>query len=743
MKRLTSFAIAHPRSVLALWLIVFIGAGALSIGLNGALKAGGFTNPRGDAAIAQETVERAFGEAPNTLLVVLTDSEGRVAERVDAAAAAARRDGVSGIADYRTHPEWISGDRRTTFLQVSFTTDFTAVQNEVTAIQRDVAAAVGSGVRVYTTGQPALDYQLNVHSKEDAARAEMIAFPVLFVVLLLVFRSVAAMVVPLVMAGSSLVISSGIGFLIAKSTDISILYTNIVSLIGLAVAVDYSLFIIRRFREELATGAAVEPALRRTMQTAGHSVLFSGFAVVVALSALFIPRIMAFTSIGIAGVVVTLVALLLSMTVLPAVLKLLGHRVNWGELRVGRRRKAEQPAATPARPAGVPRAYRRPGLLVTGLVLLFAALAAPMAQLTLQSPVASATILPSDDPARVGLERIKDDLGQRGLFPIQVVLTAPRADAVDSLLSATDEVVSVVRADSRVDQVQAVSTLGIPPAGLRAALAGGQTPDGAAGAALRSLWATDNGVPVTRVLVIAKDDPDTTSAHQLVKDLRDKLGSATSSGVTAKVTGATAIGIDFDNVVVTSIPIMIGAVAAVTFLILIVAFGSVLLPLLALLFNGMVVAASLGALALLFEDALGRQVNSVTPLLLFAVMFGLSMDYMVIIISRMREFYLSGYEHREAVLAGMRRTATMVNGGAAIMVAVFISFASAKISIVQEIGVGLSIAVLLDAVVVRLLLMPATLLLIGPAVWGRRTARAVAHATPDVDEATPVGAGTG
>ena len=722
MERLMNVVLSRPRAVLIAWVLILGAAVAFAMQLSGALKAGGFSDPRAEGAIAQQTLERAFDESPNTLLVVLTDETGHVSRQVDAAEAAIADFAPSQVTDYRAHPNWISSDGRTTFVQVGLTASNTDVQNMVPALEAKVGAGLGAAAQVHVTGQPALDYTLNVRSKADAERAEMIAFPILIIVLLLVFRSVTAMAVPLVLAGTSLAIGSGVGYFIAQVTDLSILYSNIVSMIGLAVGIDYSLFVIRRFREELQVGADVDSAVRRAMSTAGRSVLFSGLAVVVALSALFIPRVMAFTSIALGGVVVTLVALVLSLTALPAALKLLGHRINWGSLRP---RKPRDPAAGSSWAARQASLLRRPALLLGGSLFVFLLLALPIGQLVLQSPVASTTVLPANDSARIGMDRINEDIGQRGLYPVEVVVSGAPGTTPATMLSAVDRVADVAKQHSAVHDVLALSTIGVPTAALSAQLS---DPSAAVMSApekvvLGQLWSDRGGQLVSRVVITPAEGPDTTAAHQLVRDLRAELAGSAPAGVDIAVTGVTAQGVDFDNVVVRSIPIIVLFVALVTFLILMVAFRSLLLPLLALLFNAMVVCGSLGILTLVLQDALGRSINSVTPLLLFAVMFGLSMDYMVIMISRMREAYLAGRTHREAVFEGLRHTAAMVNGGAIIMVAVFASFGSAQISIVAEIGIGLAIAVILDAVVIRLIVMPATLLLIGPKVWGRRAMR--------------------
>jgi RND superfamily putative drug exporter len=227
---------------------------------------------------------------------------------------------------------------------------------------------------------------------------------------------------------------------------------------------------------------------------------------------------------------------------------------------------------------------------------------------------------------------------------------------------------------------------------------------------------------VSQIVVAPVQGPDSDATHALVRSLRAELPGVLAPGTTALVTGSTAGGVDFEDVLIDSLPAIWGAVA-LTLILLRRAFGSWLLPLLALVLNAMVVAASIGLTTLVSQDGLGRPVDSITPTLVFAIIFGLSMDYMVIMVSRMREWAIEYGDHREAVMHGVRRSAGMVNGAALIMLAVFVSFLSAKISVVQQLGIALSIAVILDAVVIRLVVMPSALLLMGPRVWGRLPAR--------------------
>lgn len=707
MHRVTAISIRHPRVVLAVWATLFIAGALLALRLDGALSGGGFTNPRAEALQAQAVLEQKFDEAPNQLVIVLSAADPVADAAIDEAADLAREAGAERVTLPSEQADLASDDGRTVAVIAGFTADSTTVQNLVPELQasldeQDIADDA------YVTGQPALDYQLNAHSKADAIRAELIVFPILIVVLLLVFGSVVATILPLLVAGSALMISMGIGTLATGVTEISNLYTNIVSMIGLAVAVDYSLFIIKRFREELAAGRSTPDAIHVTMATAGHSVLFSGFAVALALSALFVPQVMALTSIALGGIVVALVALAVTMLVLPAGLALLGPRIDAGRLPLSSRRKRPVSVAGSAR-------IRRPGLvgLAGAAVMIIAAV--PIAGLSLQSPVASATVLPAGDPARAGLELLETDIGQEGLFPVDVILTFPEGTAAETALAETGEARDWLTDHSGVDGVLDVTQFAPAGSPLAQALSDGTVPG-----EVERLWNSTDGAIAARLLVTTSDGPDTVTTHALVKDIRADLAGRVDGGVSVAVTGATAQGVDFDETIVGSIPAIAAIVLTLTFIMLALAWRSILLPLLALVFNLLVVGASVGLLTLVQRAISDVPLNSVTPILLFAVMFGLSMDYMVIIMSRMRELYRNGLDYEQAVLQGAARTRGMINSAAVIMIAVFLSFMTAQISIVREIGIGLAIAVALDAVVIRMLVMPSILRAIGSRAFGRR-----------------------
>lgn len=724
MRRALALSTRFPRAVITAWLIVFVIGGVLALRLDAALSGGGFTNPRAEALLTQQVVQDRFGESPNQLVVVLDDDAALSAGQISDAVQVLEAAGAASVLTPEANPDLVSTDGRTAALIAGFDGSNTAVQNLVPDLQ-DQLSDSGLTESAYVTGQPALDFQLNAHSKADALRAELLVAPLLIVVLLLVFRSAVAAFLPLLVAGSALVISMGIGYVVTQFTEVSNLYTNIVSMIGLAVAVDYSLFIIKRFREELNAGRPTADAVQIAMATAGHSVLFSGIAVILALAALLIPRVMALTSIALGGIVVSIVALLITMLVLPAALTLIGPGID--RLQVPFLKRDTDGAVRSTETTKI----RRPALVGAVGIVVLAVCAIPVSVLSFQSPVASATVLPASDPARQGFETLEERVGQEGLFPIDVVLTMSGGISTTEALAEVDRASAWLLERPGTESVTSVTSVGMPTVQLTAALEQQSLPDG-----LGQLWSNDGDTTTARLLTMASEGPDSVSAHDLVDDIRTDLSNDLGSTVQVAVTGATAQGLDFDSTLVQSIPLILVLVILLTFVMLAFAWRSVVLPALALLFNLLVVGASVGALALIQQSTSDDPLNSVTPVLLFAVMFGLSMDYMVIIMSRMRELHPGGMPYEQAVLAGAQRTRSMINSAAIIMIAVFLSFITAQISIVREIGIGLAIAVALDAVVIRRIVMPSVLRAIGPRAFGKKPPMLVGPTAPAPGERT-------
>lgn len=704
---------------MGLWILLFLICVPFALQLNSQLKAGGFNDPRGEAAAGQSVALGALSDADsqNRLIVTLQNTaRGSVDADVPALTEALDQfPEVSGTTDYREQPQLLAEDSSVAVFLVQFRTDNVAIQNAVPSLRDYLDAETrGRPLTTHVTGTPALDFDLNEQSQSDAQTAEFIAFPLLILVLLLVFRAVVPTVITLVTAGVALVLSEAFGLGLAQFTDVSVLYTNAVSLIGLAVATDYSLFIIRRYRTELDRGGTTDVALRVASATAGHAVRVSGVAVIVAIAALLIPRTIVFTSIAVGGMIVTVAAVAMSASLLPAALTLIGSRISWGEFTLPglrrRRRVGLRDQLLLSR--------GRAAVVVAVLVAVFAALAMPIASLQLQVPVASASILPSSADSRLGLEVAQEKTDARQLFPVQVVLRGERGTDTAAMERDINAVTEVARRTPGVENVSSVLSLQLPRAALES---NGASLPAQLSTPLRQLWNVGaDGSVVTQVLVTSSTLPDSNASHELVRSLKRDVASAVGPGSRVYVAGATAQGVDFDRLVTRSIPLIVLVVALLTFVLLGFAFRSWVLPLISLVLNGLVVGASMGLLTLLSQDVLGRDINSVTPVLVFAVMFGLSMDYMVIMITRMREEFANTGDHLVAMSEGMRSTAGLVNSAAAIMIAVFVSFLSAKISVVQQLGVGLAIAVFLDAFIVRMFLLPAVLRLFSGKVWGLR-----------------------
>ncbi|HEY0889505.1 MAG TPA: MMPL family transporter [Nocardioides sp.] len=710
--RFTRASIAHPRAVIGGWLLLAVILAPLAVLMPHALQAGGFSDERGDAARGESLAREHFGDPRTTAAIVIDARGGQVddstIERVARAAAGVA--GVETTVDYRDLPALRSQDASTAVVIANFRTGNTATQNAIPELRERARDAVGTArVAVHVTGQAALDYDLNIASERDAVHAELIAFPLLVVVLLLVYRAVGATLITLLIAGISLGVARAAGFLLGQWLDISNLYTTGVSLIGLAVAVDYSLFIIKRFREHLDAGLTPAEAATVASRTAGHAVRFGGMAVIVALAALYLARNMVFSSIATAGIIVTLTAIALTTTFLPAVLTLLGRRTFWLPLPSRRTRDRGDAAVSWAI------RWRLPILAV--LVAALQLLAVPLLGLTLQVPVASASILPPGTDSRAGLEALNSKLDSEALFPLQVIVSGSSPQGVLAHAASVAETAAanplVARADGPGE--------GTAEQAAQLALSGELRQQGTVVAA------QDGTTTLARVLVVSRHAPDSDQTHELVDQLR---AASSAPGVTTVVTGATAIGSDFDAMVTTSIPWIVLSVVVLTIALLGLAFRSVWIPILALGLNGLVVGASLGFLTALWKVVTDENINSVTPIVMFAIMFGLSMDYMVVMASRMKEAYVEYGDHDRAITEGGRRTAGLVTSAAVIMIAVFLSFLVAEISIVRQLGIGLAVAVFLDAAIIRPFLMPATLSLAGPRIWGR-TAAAPDPVAPD------------
>jgi len=554
---------------------------------------------------------------------------------------------------------------------------------------------------VVATGNVPLNGDIDATLDRDLQRAEFVSLPLALILLLLVFGSAAAALLTLGVGVIVIVAGLGATFALARSTDVSQYALNIVTLIGLGVAIDYSLFIVSRFREELARGASVEDAVAIALGTAGRAILFSGITVAIGLAGmLFYPGTF-LVSLGVSGSLVVAAAVLYGLTFLPALLSILGPRVGAWRLPLPRGR--DGPGLWHSIATAV---MRRPVLVLVPTVALIAIAASPFTQLRLAS--ADATILPPTVESRRGYDMLVNEFPGQGQSTITVVARFPddplsHRAALEDLQKRLAALPNVLRVD-----------MPLSPTGPHIALLS------------------------VRTARTAQSD----EARTIVRAVR----AESVEGGDVLVTGDTAFDVDAVDYLVDRTPIAVGFVTLTTMLALFLLLGSVVLPVKAVAMNALSVAASFGALVWIIQQGHFANILNFTPqsiepslpVIMFCIMFGLSMDYEVLLLSRIQEEYLRTGDNTAAVASGLERSGRLITGAAAIMVGVFVAFALADVVIIKSVGLGLAIAVALDATLVRALVVPATMRLLGRANWwapwrlGRGLHLAPASATMDV-----------
>ncbi len=568
--------------------------------------------------------------------------------------------------------------------------------------------------------------------EHDLVRAELISMPLALLVLLLVFRTVTAATLPVGVGG--LAVLGGIAIVLGLShvVEVSQYTVNICSLIGFGVAIDYSLFIVSRYREELAQGASLHHALMRALDTAGRAVTFSGLAVATGLMGLLFFRGSYLAVMGVGGAIVVALAVVFALTVLPALLVVLGPRIDRGKL----------PGVSTARKQGkfwhgvAVAVMRRPLTFLVPTLLALLALAVPALHMRLAA--SDARMLPPGTEARRGYEtlvRSFPDLAATRVivavrFPGGPVLTPARVDALWDLSHRLAKLPHVLRVESIVDTESKLA----PPGGARSEIDADPDAERAAREELRDTLTNPSEIarPIVEqgAKLVVKDDttvlyvlsdaaPATEAADRLVEAIRAQRTAA--DGV-IEVGGQAAYDVDATRFLLARAPYAFAFVVGATFIVVLVLLRSVLLPFKAVFMNALSISASFGALVWIFQDAHlfvaeGRPLDPSLPVLLFCVSFGLSMDYEVLMLVRMKELYDQTGDNEEAVALGLERTAGLITSAAAVMVSVFIAFALARVAVLQATGVGMALAITLDATLVRALLVPATMRLLGHLNW--------------------------
>jgi uncharacterized membrane protein YdfJ with MMPL/SSD domain len=699
----TRFVVAHRRAVLALWFVLLVAGGVATANV-GKLLTNRFSVPGSDSERGLEVLRSRFHERGDGAFTLVVRSGGRTPD-LAGAEAAARRAAVAIPGGKAGAPQ--VGGPGIAYVQINNPLQAADAKNYTAKMRR----AIGSvrGAQTYLTGFPALSHDLQPVYNSDLSKGEAIAVPIALLVLLFMFGTLGAVVVPFAFALTTLPTTLGLVWVVAHFGNMAQYVTNIVTLIGLAIAIDYSMLVVFRYREQLSEGDDPVEALESTMATAGRATLFSGLTVAIGLALLLLMPLPFMRSMGAGAVLIPLVSIAASATFLPALLAVLGTRVN--RFRVVPRDVLERRASgAPGFWSRLARAImRRPVAFLLGALAVLIALAVPALQLHLTSGDNRGT--PHGTQAAEGLYLLEAHIGAGSLAPQQVVVDTgrPGGALAPATVAAETRLIASLRADPRV-----------VPATIQAPVLSSR-------AQSRQASLLDASARALQIRAAGRTDAGTVQAKALVRAIRERYIPAAGFPRHDRVllTGAPAFGVDFVNKAYGAFPWLVVAVLVITYFVLLRAFRSVFLPLKAVLLNLVSVSAAYGVLALVFQHGVGSalgfhstpQIEGWIPIFLFATIFGISMDYEVFLLSRTREEWDRSRDNEHAVAYGLEHTGRIITAAAIIMIAAFSGFMTGSFVGLQEFGLGLAAAIFLDATIVRALLVPAAMKLLGSWNW--------------------------
>ncbi len=726
--KLGTIIVQRHRQVLVLSIVGLIVAGLLGGSVFSRLSTGGFEDPSTESVAARELLESEFDTgAPNVVFLVSADDS---VDSPDVAAdgqaftdeLAARGD-LANVASY-----WslggapplrsIDGDKALVLARIPGAPDTNPDWDET--VQALSSTYVGSrgAVDVEMGGVAEIFERIGTTIEGDLARAEAIAIPVTLVLLIGVFGGVVAALLPVAVGIMAILGAFFVLYLVTGVTDVSIFSINLVTALGLGLAIDYSLFIVSRFREELAKGLNVDAAVIRTVETAGRTVAFSAFTVAVSLAALLVFPLYFLRSFAYAGVGVLLVAMIAALVTLPAILTELGEKVN--ALQVFGRGRSNEPTQGEGfwhRVANFVMA--RPLPIATVVIVFLLALGLPF--LNVQWGNADHRALPDGDPAREVSEVIRTDFQTNESAAFPVVVRGPIDDSTITahaiVLSELDDVVRVDSAIGRFADGALVAPVDPSIAGMQSA---------------NAAWF--NVVPGVETI-----SPE---AEALIRATR----SLPTSFDEVLVGGQTAESLDSKEAIFSRVPLAAALIGGSTFVLLFLMFGSLLVPAKAIVLNLLSLTATFGAMVWVFQQGNGAGLldftatgltDVTTPILMFCIAFGLSMDYEVFLLSRIKEEYDRTGDNDAAVATGLEQTGRIVTAAAVLLAVTFIAFGTSQITFIKLFGLGLATAVLMDATIVRATLVPALMKLAGSANWWAPAPLQAIHERFGISEAGP------
>ena len=699
------------------WLIVGFWMVAIGVSLPFAprasevLHSGGFVSPDVESQQAVNLLVQKLHLNLTVVQVIFTsqhytaDSPQFIQETQTALAGVRGMSEVSGIVSFTDNPRQVSLDRHAAYVNVLLKPDPDSAPKLLPEFEHrlqpvpDLKTSIGGG--------PVFYEDIQAVSERDLRRAEMLAFPFAVIALLLVFRSVVAAVLPALVGGGAVIASLALIFGLGQITTLSIFVLNITTLFGLGLGVDYSLFIVSRFREELTRGRNVEEAIAITIATAGRAVTFSGLTVSIGLLGLVFFRINMLRSVGIGGVLVVLMAVLAAITLLPAVLAIIGTRVNAFPVRFPRLWGRKQIQLNPVGSTTTDPQYgfwyrlsqlvmRYPVRIFVSVLLLMIGLGLPFLMVRFSAPDAS--ILPVDVPSRAAYDLLASRFNARETTPILLAVQTKGNVLTPDNIRNLYAYVRRIEADPRVARVDSIVSAD-PRFTLEQYEVLYAHPQLVADPYLAAFLKTSVAGDTTMISVISKYGMLDQHSQELVQTIRN---TRPGNGITVLVDGGTAGNIDYVHSLYTDFPIAVLIVSITTYIVLLLFFRSLFLPLKAILMNTLSILASYGALVVIFQNGFMHQalgftplgfVEASSPILLFCTLFGLSMDYEVFLLSRIQEAYWQTGDNTKAVALGLQRSGRIITSAALIVIVVSACFASADMILVKALGLGMALAV--------------------------------------------------
>ncbi len=703
--------------VILIWLIAFAATLPFAPRVQEKLLPGGFSNEDYPSVKARELLRDRFGVIQVGLILVVShdtlrpNSPDFVADVLRISDQLSTHADVLAVRSYLSDPGMLSDDGDLGLIQADLGLD---IEDSLDATYSITTSLDTGDLDVVITGAPPLYRDLVVASGADFRRGEVVAFPVATIALLIVFGTVVAASMPVIVGGIAVTVGLGIIYFVADLREMSLLSFNVVTLLGIGMGIDYSLFYVNRFKEELAGGLSVADAIAATHPQAGMAILFSGVTSIIGMSSLLLFDLNVLDSIGIGAVVVIAIALLAAQTLMPAVLSIIGHRIDrfrvipivssnnriWARMAEG--------------------VMRRPWLFLVPTVIALLALVTPLQDIRMG--VADATILPAEYESRRGFDLLQERFGWEVSTELIVAYTF---DGDPFAPARLNELYAFGQALERLPNVNEVRSI----VNLRPTLGAED---------YRNLYAHPESIYDGEALRLLNDSvrdgvvlfyvsseihPFSSEAFTLVRDVQSFRLPSDSDVL---VDGSSASVDDLVSSLYGRFPLVAGLVILLTFASLMMLFRSVLIPLKAVALNVLSILASFGALVWVFQqghlsgvldfEPLGVT-EATTPIVLFAILFGLSMDYEIFLLSRINEAYRSTGSNRESVKQGLQKSGMIITGAGSILVIVGVSFVLAEVVTVKAVGFGLALAIFVDVTIVRILIAPALMRIFGKWNW--------------------------